>query len=67
MIYVLGVFGLICGFAFGQMLLYFMLRNVSQKDLLNDPYLKWKYGTLNWICAGLGSYSFIVVYGRFFS
>ena len=67
MVYILGTVGFIGGFIFGQMLLFFLLRNVKKEDLLNDPYIKWKYGVLNWICAGLGAYSFVAVYGRFFS
>lgn len=66
MVYLIGTLGFFCGFVFGQMLLFFMLRNVSKEDLLNDPYLKWKYGLLNWVIAGFGSYSFVSVYERFF-
>jgi ABC-type antimicrobial peptide transport system permease subunit len=66
MVYVLGAIGFIGGFVFGQMLLFFMLRNVSKEDLLNDPYIKWKYGLTNWACAILGAYSFVAMYGRFF-
>ncbi|MGH1404614.1 MAG: hypothetical protein ACRBDL_10265 [Alphaproteobacteria bacterium] len=66
MVYVFGVLGFIGGFIAGQMLLHFMLRNASQEDLLNDPYLKFKYGTLNWIIALLGSYAFVLMYNRYF-
>ncbi len=66
MVYVFGVLGFIGGFIAGQALLYFMLRNASQEDLLNDPYLKWKYGTLNWIAAIAGSYAFVFMYERYF-
>ena len=37
MVYLVGVIGLIGGFAIGQMVLYFLLRNVSREDLLSDP------------------------------
>jgi ABC-type antimicrobial peptide transport system permease subunit len=66
MVYLVGVIGFIGGFVFGQMVLYFLLRNVSQEDLLNDPYIRWKYGLLNWIIAGLGVYSCISMYDRYF-
>ncbi len=66
MIYFVGFLGLIGGFIAGQMLLYFLLRNVSAEDLLNDPYIKWKYGLLNWGIAILGVYSAVETYQRYF-
>ena len=66
MVYVAGVIGFIGGFVAGQMLLMFLLRNVSKEDLLNDPYIKVKYGLLNWIIAILGCYSTIWMYQRYF-
>lgn len=66
MVYVLGVIGFISGFIAGQMLLLFLLRNVSKEDMLNDKYIKVKYGLLNWIIAILGSYSAVMMYERYF-
>ncbi len=66
MIYVVGTLGFIGGFALGLMLLYFLLRNVDKEDLLNDNYIKWKYGLLNWAIAILGAYSAVSTYERFF-
>lgn len=66
MIYVIGFFGLIGGFIAGQGVLYFLLRHVSAEDLLNDPYIKWKYGLLNWAMAALGCYSAVDMYQRYF-
>ncbi len=66
MVYIAGIVGLVGGFVLGQMLLYFLLRHKSREDLLNDPYLKWKYGTLNWIVAGLGCYGTIELYNLYF-
>lgn len=66
MIYVVGVIGFIGGFALGQMVLYFLLRHKTQDDLLNDPYLKWKYGTLNWIVAVAGAYGTVETYKLYF-
>lgn len=66
MVYLVGIVGLIGGFMAGQMLLYFMLRHKSREDLLNDRLLKWKYGTLNWLVAALGAYSFVSIYQRYF-
>lgn len=66
MIYVIGVIGFIGGFALGQMILLFLLRNVSREELLNDPYLRWKYGTLNWLVAILSCYVMIRMYEYYF-
>ena len=66
MVYVAGVIGFIGGFIAGQMLLLFLLRDVSKEDLLNDPYIKVKYGIMNWIIAILGCYSTILMYQRYF-
>lgn len=67
MIYIMGTFGLILGFFIGQMVLYFLLRNVPKDDLLNDRYIKWKYGLLCWIIAILGSYVFSNMYAYYFN
>jgi hypothetical protein len=66
MIYGAGVAGFIIGFIFGQMVLYFLLRNKTNQELLKDRYLKMKYGTINWACAGLGVYGFIKMYRLYF-
>jgi len=66
MVYVAGIIGFIGGFVAGQMLLLFLLRNVSKEDLLNDPYIKMKYGILNWVIAIMGSYSTVWMYQRYF-
>lgn len=67
MVYLVGITGLMCGFAFGQMILYFMLRHRPREDLLQDRGLKWKYGTLNWLLAFAGAYSFIAIYRDYFT
>ncbi len=66
MVYIAGIIGFIGGFVAGQMLLMFLLRDVSKEDLLNDPYIKMKYGILNWIIAIMGSYSTVFMYQRYF-
>tara|TARA_R110002072_G_scaffold145791_1_gene292452 strand:- start:1018 stop:1221 length:204 start_codon:yes stop_codon:yes gene_type:complete len=66
MIYIIGILGFFGGFACGLMVLYFLLRNVDQEDLLGDPYIKWKYGLLNWGFAALGSYSAVSTYKLYF-
>lgn len=67
MVYFFGVVGFVFGFMAGQGLLFFLLRNVSREDLLNDKYLKWKYGTINWGISFFGAYVGISMYERFFS
>tara|TARA_R110001592_G_scaffold29350_13_gene106695 strand:- start:179 stop:382 length:204 start_codon:yes stop_codon:yes gene_type:complete len=66
MVYVVGIVGFIFGFVAGQMFLLFLLRDVSKEDLLNDPYIKMKYGILNWVIAISGSCSAVLVYDRYF-
>ena len=66
MVYVAGVIGFIGGFMCGLMLLTFLLRNVKQDDLMNDPYIKWKYGLLNWGVAILGAYAGVSMYEKYF-
>lgn len=66
MVYIIGIIGFIGGFVFGQMVLYFFLRNKSKEELLNDNLLKWQYGTLNWMIAGLCAYTFVKTYQFYF-
>lgn len=66
MVYLVGVFGFVGGFAIGQMVLYFLLRDVPSDKLLSDPYLKWKYGLLNWAIAVFASYCSVVTYQEYF-
>lgn len=66
MIVVMGIVGLFCGFAFGQMVLYFLLRHVPTKKLLEDKSLKMQYGLVCWGLAGLGAYVFVTLYETYF-
>jgi hypothetical protein len=56
MIYAAGIIGFIAGFFLGQMLLFFLLRHKTREELLNDPGLKWQFGTLNWLIALFTAY-----------
>lgn len=67
MIYAFGFAGFIGGFLCGQMVLYFLLRHKTRNELLNDKTLKLRYGLLNWLFAGLGAYSFVVMYNQYFN
>lgn len=66
MIYVVGIVGFIGGFLAGQMVLYFLLRHKTNRELLTDHSLKVKYGLLCWAFAVLGSYSFMEMYKYYF-
>ncbi len=66
MVYVAGIIGFFGGFFLGQMYLFFRLRNVSNKDLFDDKYIKWKYGLINWAFAIIGSYSAVSMYETYF-
>ena len=65
MVYLVGIIGFIGGFFAGQMLLLVILRHKSKKELLEDDSIKWLYGTLNWILAGLGAYIFVQYYNEY--
>ncbi|MDH5723246.1 MAG: hypothetical protein OEY94_08010 [Alphaproteobacteria bacterium] len=62
MVYIVGFIGFILGFVGGLGILYFMLRNVSNEDLIEDKYLKLKYGLLNWGMAIAGAYYAVYIY-----
>ena len=66
MVYLVGVLGFIGGFVLGQALLMRLLKGRTKEELLSDKYLKWKYGTLNWLIAALGSASAVMLYERIF-
>lgn len=62
---VMAVIGFISGFCAGQMVLMFMLRHKSNEDLKKDRSLK-IYGILNWTMAGLGAYTFMAIFEKYF-
>ena len=66
MIYFVGIVGFIGGFILGLMVLHFMLRHKGRDELLHDRGLKWQYGLLCWVVAGLSAYSFVQMYKLYF-
>lgn len=66
MVYLVGFIGFVCGFAAGLMVLHFLLRHRSRRELVSDDSLKWKFGLLCWGIAVLGAYSFVQMYGAYF-
>ncbi len=66
MVYVVGILGFISGFVLGQLILAHLLRSRTKEELLNDKIIAWKYGMLNWVIAGLTSYSAVSFYQFYF-
>lgn len=64
--YLVAIIGFILGFFIGQSLLLRILKGYSNKEILENPSLRWKFGTLNWMIAILGSYAAIWLYNYFF-
>lgn len=65
MVYLIGIIGLIAGFLAGLLLLNFFLRHKTKEELLNDEYLKWKYGIICWLVAAFGSYTAVRLYNEY--
>ncbi len=65
MVYLVGLGGLIGGFMAGQLLLLFLLRHRSRRDLLTDRSIRWTYGLINWAVAGLGVWLAVSLYNRY--
>ncbi len=66
MVYLVGFFGFVIGFFSGQMLLLSLLKDRPKKDLLENKTVRWTYGILNWVMAGIGAYSFVFLYQHYF-
>lgn len=64
MIYAMGIGGFFGGFIFGQMLLMYMLRHKTNEELRTDKKLR-IYGILNWVVAGLGAATMVVLYHKY--
>lgn len=64
--YLVAIIGFILGFLGGQSLLLRMLKDYSNKEILENPSLRWKFGTLNWILAFVGGYAALGIYNYFF-
>lgn len=62
MVYIVGTIGFILGFIAGQVILLKLLKDLPKDKLINDSSLRWKYGTLNWLLAALGSFVFVWAY-----
>lgn len=65
MIYLVGIIGFVIGFLAGQYFLLKLLKDYSNKEILENPSLRWKFGTLNWLIAFAGSYMAVSFYNYF--
>lgn len=66
MIWLAGVAGLVGGFMAGQLLLMFLLRHKSNRDILSDRSVRWVYGLINWAVTALGVWVAVSMYARYF-
>ena len=65
MVYIIGIIGFIGGFIVGQALLLYLLKDRPMEELVNNRLVKWTYGLLNWVVAGIGAYSFVFLYQQY--
>lgn len=66
MIYVITIIGFIGGFMLGLFLIQLFLKNKSNKELLGDKGLKWKFGLVPWVTAVAGAYCTMMIWTEFF-
>lgn len=66
MIYVITIIGFIGGFMLGLFLIQLFLKNKSNKELLSDKGLKWKFGMIPWLMAVAGAYCTMMLWTEFF-
>lgn len=62
MVYIIGILGFIAGFVLGLLILKQLLKDRSRQELLESEKLKWTYGVLNWLVAGIVSYCAVMLY-----
>ncbi len=66
MVYIIGILGLLTGFFAGQVLLLYLLRHRSNREILSDKSIKMTYGLLNWAIAAAGAYAAVMLYKIYF-
>mgnify|MGYP000916129414 CR=1 FL=1 len=65
MIYLAVIIGFVGGFSIGLFLISQILRGRSRQELVSDKSLRWKYGLIVWVMAGLGAWSAVWAYGQY--
>jgi undecaprenyl pyrophosphate phosphatase UppP len=66
MVYLFAILGFIGGFVAGLIVINIFLQNISRNKLLTDKSLRWTYGLAVWVMAGIGVYTGLWVYARYF-
>ena len=64
MVYVYGIIGFVCGFIGGLGILSFLLKSYSRAQLVESKSLRWTYGLMVWVLAGLGAWGGVELYNR---
>lgn len=65
MTYLIAGAGFIGGFSLGLYLISQFLKGRSRQELVSDKSLRWKYGLIVWVMAGLGAWSAVWAYGQY--
>ena len=66
MLYVMGIFGFISGFALALKLVGYLLRQRSREELLEDKGLRTTYGLLTWGIAAFTAYCAVLAFKFYF-
>lgn len=66
MVYLFGILGFICGFAFGLGVVNVLTRGYSGQELVEKKVLRWTYGLAVWLMAGLGAWGGVFIHARYF-
>ncbi len=64
MVYVYGIIGFVSGFIGGLGILSFLLKSYSRSELVQSKRLRWTYGLMVWVLAGLGGWGGVLLYNR---
>ena len=66
MVYLVGTIGFFSGFVLGVFIINGLLKDRSRRELLEDRGLKWTYGLLAWVIAGITAYAAVQSYYIYF-
>ncbi|MBN8520759.1 MAG: hypothetical protein J0L77_02520 [Alphaproteobacteria bacterium] len=64
MVYVFGIVGFLGGFAAGVFVIGQILRGRSRTELIQNKSLRWTYGLMVWVLAGLGAWAGVWLYAQ---
>jgi len=66
MVFLVGFFGFLCGFALGLLVVNRLLKDRPKNELLTDKALQLRYGLFTWMFAGAGAYCAVWLYNWHF-